>query len=246
MNLMPAKVGAEPKKVAVVVVLMAVAAYFYFSNRNSGESDAPSRSTVTGVNTGVSTAPAVGTAPRVASRSVGRSPERGTASNNPREFRPSMKPPKGVDPSATDPTLHLSALVKVQEVKLEPITRSLFEISATPPEAIKDKGVAPIVVANKFRLYGPKAPPAPPPPPPTPKAPPIPLKFYGFVNPARPDVKRAFFLESDEIVIAGEGDMIKKRYKIIRIGVNSAEVEDTQFKGDNTKQTLPLETELQS
>jgi hypothetical protein len=45
--------------------------------------------------------------------------------------------------------------------------------------------------------------------------------------------------------VAGEGDMIKKRYKIIRIGVNSAEVEDTVFKGDNTKQTLPLETELQ-
>ena len=41
MNLMPAKIGAEPKKVAVVVVLMAVAAYFYISNRNSGESDAP-------------------------------------------------------------------------------------------------------------------------------------------------------------------------------------------------------------
>ena len=65
------------------------------------------------------------------------------------------------------------------------------------------------------------------------------------MNPARPDVKRAFFLEGDEIVMAGEGDMIKKRYKIIRIGVNSAEVEDTEFKGDNTKQTLPLETELQ-
>jgi hypothetical protein len=239
MNLIPAKVGAEPKKVAVVVVLLAVAAYFYISNRNSGESDAPSR-------TIVSTAPAASTAPRVASRSAGRSSTRGPASNNPREFRPSMKPPKGVEPSATDPTLHLGALAKLQNVKLEPTTRSLFEISATPPEAIKDKEVGPIKVAKPFVLYGPKAPPPPPPPPPTPKAPPIPLKFYGFVNPARPDVKRAFFLESDEIVIAGEGDMIKKRYKILRIGVNSAEVEDTQFKGDNTKQTLPLETELQS
>jgi hypothetical protein len=240
MNLVPAKIGAEPKKVAVVVVLMAVAAYFYFSNRNSGESDAPARSIV-------NTAPAAGTAPRVSSsRPAGRSSTRGPASNNPREFRPSMKPPKGVEPSATDPTLHLSALAKSQNVKLEATTRSLFEISATPPEAIKDKEVAKIIVPKPFVVYGPKPPPPEPPPPPTPKAPPIPLKFYGFVNPARPDVKRAFFLESDEIVIAGEGDMIKKRYKILRIGVNSAEVEDTQFKGDNTKQTLPLETELQS
>ena len=44
-------------------------------------------------------------------------------------------------------------------------------------------------------------------------------------------------------VIAGEGDTIKKRYKIVRIGVNSAVVEDTEFKGGN-QQTLPLEAEL--
>jgi len=96
-----------------------------------------------------------------------------------------------------------------------------------------------------FVLYGPKPPPPPPAPPPTPRAPAIPLKFYGFVNPARPDVKRAFFMENDEIIVAGEGDVVKKHYKILRIGINSAEVEDIQFKGDNTKQTLPLETELQ-
>ena len=37
--------------------------------------------------------------------------------------------------------------------------------------------------------------------------------------------------------------MVKKRYKIIRIGMNSAVLEDTQFKNDN-QQTLPLEAEL--
>jgi hypothetical protein len=44
-------------------------------------------------------------------------------------------------------------------------------------------------------------------------------------------------------VIAAEGDMVKKRYKIVRIGINSAVVEDTQFKSNN-QQTLPLEAEL--
>jgi hypothetical protein len=246
MNLMPAKIGAEPKKVAVVVVLMAVAAYFYISNRNSGESDAPSRSVVsTGVSTAVSTAPTAVAGQRAGSRAGSRSAGRAAGGGNPREFRPSMRPPKGVEPSATDPTLHLNALVKLQDVKLEPTTRSLFEISAAPPEVIAAKEPGKIKVADAFLLNGPKAPPPTPAPPPPPRAPAIPLKFYGFVNPARPDVKRAFFLEGDEIVVAGEGDMIKKRYKIIRIGVNSAEVEDTVFKGDNTKQTLPLETELQ-
>jgi hypothetical protein len=241
MNLMPAKIGAEPKKVAVVLVLLAVAVYFYISNRNSGESDAPSRSIAP---TAVSTAPAAGAGQRAGSR-VNRSSGRGSAGNNPREFRPSMKPPKGVDPSATDPTLHLNALAKLQEVKLEATTRSLFEISATPPVALTQNEPAKIKLANAFHLYGPPPPPADPPKPPTPRAPAIPLKFYGFVNPTRPDVKHAFFLDNDEIIVAGEGDLIKKRYKILRIGVNSAEVEDTTFKGDNTKQTLPLETELQ-
>ena len=91
---------------------------------------------------------------------------------------------------------------------------------------------------------GPVAPPPPPAPPPDPKAPPIPLKFYGFVNQSKGGGdKRAFFLDGEDIVIATEGDMIKKRYKIIRIGINSATVEDTQFKSNN-QQTLPLEAEM--
>jgi hypothetical protein len=240
MNLMPAKLGAEPKKVAVVVVLFAVAAYFYVSNRNSGESDAPRSS----VNTRPSTVPVGVAGQKAAPRQASRSGKGGTGSN-PREFRPSMKPPKGVEPSSVDPTLHLNALARLQDVKLEPTARSLFEISAAPPAAAAVLEAGPIKVARPFVLYGPKAPPPSPPPPPTPKAPAIPLKFYGFVNPARPDVKRAFFLDNDEIIVAGEGDVIKKHYKILRIGVNSAEVEDIQFKGDNTKQSLPLETEMQ-
>jgi len=241
MNLMPAKIGAEPKKVAVVVVLMAVAAYFYISNRNSGPSDAPSPSVV-------STSPSRPAATqRAAVRTGVRVPGQSAGGGNPREFRPSMRPPKGVEVSSVDPTLHLSALAKLQEVKLEPTQRSLFEISATPPQTAAELKMAaePEKIKPAFVLYGPKPPPPPPAPPPTPRAPAIPLKFYGFVNPARPDVKRAFFMENDEIIVAGEGDVVKKHYKILRIGINSAEVEDIQFKGDNTKQTLPLETELQ-
>ncbi len=87
----------------------------------------------------------------------------------------------------------------------------------------------------------------PPPPevakaePPKPPPPPIPLKFYGFVNPLKAGTKRAFFLEGDEIHVAAEGDIIKKRYKVVRIGVNSAVVEDTQFQH---QQTLPLEEQV--
>lgn len=37
MNLIPSNLGADPKKIAVLGGLVLVAAYFYFSNSNSGE-----------------------------------------------------------------------------------------------------------------------------------------------------------------------------------------------------------------
>ena len=240
MNWRPAGLGAEPKKVAIVVVLFVVAGYFYFSNRNSGDPGASARSTV-------STAPIGPAGQKGALRPVSRSGVRVTQAGvgkNPREYRPSMKPPKDYEPASVDPTLHLSSLAKLQDVKMESNSRSLFEISAAPPAA-ELKMVEPEKIKPKFVFVGPAAPPPPAPPPPPPNAPAIPLKFYGFVNPARPDIKRAFFMDAEEIVVAGEGEVIKKHYKIVRIGINSAEVEDILFKGDNTKQTLPLETELQ-
>ena len=36
MNWKPTGVGADPKKIGILVALLAVAGYFYFSNRDSG------------------------------------------------------------------------------------------------------------------------------------------------------------------------------------------------------------------
>ena len=38
--------------------------------------------------------------------------------------------------------------------------------------------------------------------------------------------RQAFFLDGDDIEIKAENDVIRGRYKIIRIGINSAAVED--------------------
>lgn len=233
MNLKFSGVGAEPKKIAILVGLGAIAGYFYFANGNSESSSTP--------------APAATTAqPTPASRSAARSPRAGARAaqkglnQNTREWKPNFI--TDVDPSSIDPTLRLNLLAKLQEVKVEAGARSLFEIGKEPPAVVVAKDTKPITPTAP--VYGPPTPPAPPPPPPDPKAPPIPLKFYGFVNPSKAaSDKRAFFLDGEDIVIAGEGDMVKKRYKIVRIGVNSAIVEDTQFKSNN-QQTLPLEAEM--
>jgi len=239
MNWMPSNLGAEPKKVAILAIIVVAGTVVYFYNRNSSE--------------GPASAPVIASrAPVTASYGTGAGanasrPERGAlraaqsaANSATREFRPSLKI-KNVEPSSIDPTLHLDLLAKLKTVPADAGTRSLFEIGAAPPAeiaAVKE----PAKIAIKPPFVGPQ----PPPPvvvPPEPKAPPIPLKFYGFVNKSKVGDKRAFFLDGEDIVIAAEGDMIKKRYKIVRIGVNSAVVEDTQFKSNN-QQTLPLEAEL--
>jgi hypothetical protein len=237
MNWTLSKVGAEPKKIAVLGMLVLVAGYFLIFNHDSTETAAPVKS--------AANAPeplrAVG---RPATRPSGKNGQRG-ANSNPREFRPSFRT-KDIDNSRVDPTLHLSLLAKLKTVAVEAGARSLFDIGA-PPVELKVKEPAKIEIAKK--MVGPVFPSpeeskaAEPATPPDPKAPPIPLKFYGFVNPPKAGIKRAFFLDGDDIVIASEGDLIKKRYKIVRIGLNSAVVEDTQFKSNN-QQTLALEAEV--
>ena len=75
-------------------------------------------------------------------------------------------------------------------------------------------------------------------PPPEAPPPPIPLKFYGFVQ--GQGGKRAFFrLGEDDIFVASEGQTVQGRYKIVRIGLSAAVVEDTQFK--NNQQSLRIE-----
>jgi hypothetical protein len=165
------------------------------------------------------------------------------------EFRPSLKPRRPEDrpdPLTVDPSLRLDLLAKLQTVNVEGVRRSIFDFGTPPapkpdPAAAKKPVPSPIVEAPK-----PSDEPAkPPPPPPPPK---IPLKFYGFTTAkVQTGPKRAFFVEGDcstmaspdcAVHVVTEGDVVKKRYRIIRIGVNSVVVEDMDHKNE---QTLPLE-----
>jgi hypothetical protein len=234
MNLVPSKVGADPKKIGflVALVVVAVVVYFYNSNSSGGTASAPIVSRAP-----VATASSAGA--RVGARSTYRDVQQ--MAGGAREFKPSLKP-KNIDTTSVDPTLRLDLIAKLKTVDVEAGTRSLFEIGAAPPPEAAKLGKEPEKIAIAAPFVGPVQP-KPVEPPPEPKAPPIPLKFYGFVNKTKVGDKRAFFLDGEDIVIAGEGDTIKKRYKIVRIGVNSAVVEDTEFKSNN-QQTLPLEAEL--
>jgi hypothetical protein len=112
-----------------------------------------------------------------------------------------------------DPTLRYDLLRASEDTQYKGSGRNIFQAQVDIPKPIqtvrKDKPVAP----------PPSAPPGPPPPPP------IDLKFFGFASrPGEP--KRVFLSQGEDVFIAGEGDIVDRRYKVLRISAASVEIED--------------------
>ena len=237
------KLGADRKRIFILGGLLVVLIAVWFINSSDSGAPPSSSSTATAARPTPPPAPG-GRGPRAPARKTTKS-----ANNrlSVQEFRPTLKPKDPIDPSRVDPTLRLDILARLRNVKADGGSRSLFEFgTAAPVAAAKElPKVAPINPLQSAMTTGPVKPPPPTPPPPPPPPPPIPLKFYGYTNTQRQTAgpKRAFFLEGEDIFVAGEGDVVKNRYKIIRIGVNSAVVEDTTNKN---QQTLPLVQEMSS
>src|SRR6266571_4148268 len=117
-----------------------------------------------------------------------------------------------------DPRLRLDLLQSSEHTRYEGSGRNIFrpheELAAIP------KPIAPPITVN----------PGPPLPPP------INLKFFGFAN--KPGEPRKIFLsQGEDVFIAGEGEIVNRRYKVVRISPNSVEIEDVL---NNNKQTIPL------
>ena len=248
MKLAPSGVGAEPKKLALLggLLLLAGGAYYWTSQP---EVPAGPNSTPTSAAPGAKTAVAPPSAPRTTTSSSGSSSygprtvaRGGRAATSGDDFRPTLKLPDGMDVSSIDPNLKLDLMAKVRKVSIEGGSRSLFEFYTPPPPPPPPPPKVSPIKPDPAKTAGTQAiltgPPQPPPPPP------IPLKFYGYSGAVRSTVRRAFFLDGEDIVQAGENETIRNRYKIIRIGVNSAVVEDTAAKPSN-QQTLLLADEAQ-
>ena len=230
------KLGGEPKKVVVLGGLVLIGGYLFYSNVLSGPSASePGRPSGT-VSRGSAAAPTAAAYP--GTQTVVRRPP----SRFGEEFRPSLKPKRPedrVDPMSIDPTLRLDLLAKVQAVDMQGGNRNLFQFSTAPPPPLPKEPIVPVKTPQQVAKEGAqkKIDAGPPPPPP---APPITLKYYGYSSTRGDDRKRAFFLDGDEILVAGEGELVKKRYRVVRIGVNSVVMEDSQFKHE---QTLRLQEE---
>jgi hypothetical protein len=119
-----------------------------------------------------------------------------------------------------DPTLRFDLLKSSEDVTYKGNGRNIFSSQAPPPEI--PKAVTSAIVND--------TPPPPPPPPPSG------LKFYGFSGPKN-GINRVFLIKGEDIFLAKEGDVVDRRYKIVRVGPTSVEVQDVLT---NHSETLPL------
>ncbi len=246
MNLIPSQLGADPKKLAILGGLAVVLIVVYFINRTP---DVPQQAASITPAAARNPVPleSLGSRSRSLPNAASLTPQAPQTGNSRRgqvaiqDFKPTLKLPDGVDVSRIDPALKLDLLAKLQDLPLEGGERSLFEFGAPPAPKTQTPKVAPVNPTTPLS----SAISAIPTTPAKPAIPPIPLKFYGYVSDSRmvtPGIaKRAFFLDGEDIIVAGENDVIHNRFKVVRISAGSAVVEDTTNKN---QQTLPLIEEL--
>jgi hypothetical protein len=124
--------------------------------------------------------------------------------------------------STLDPTLRLDLLKTSEETAYKGTSRNIFK-----PQPDEPPKPLPNPVVNPGPIFGPPPPPAPPP---------INLKFFGFANkPGEP--KRVFLSQGEDVFIAGEGEIVNRRYRVVRIGPTSVEIEDVLT---NHSERIPL------
>ena len=125
-----------------------------------------------------------------------------------------------------DPTLDFDSLHHSEQIKYAGNGRNIFVNGSMPIEKPLKNGTDQALI----RTIAP--PPAPPPPPP------ITLKFFGFAN--KPgEAKKVFLVQGEDVFIAGEGDIVDRRYRILHISTTppSVDVEDVL---NNNRQSLPM------
>lgn len=142
---------------------------------------------------------------------------------------PAAKVDQKFTPLAVDnPALRLDILKRFLELQYKGVHRSIFSATLPPPppppaSATKQPAnVAPLVPAG--------------PPPLT-----VDAKYFGFVSDFNGGHKRAFFAtgnNNEDVIIAGEGDTLLGRFRVIRLTNTTADVEEV---ASGRRATLTLE-----
>ncbi len=135
--------------------------------------------------------------------------------------RPRSAKKSGSAARSLDPTLRYDWLKASEDTQYKGTGRNIFRAEMEIPK---------IIITPIKKQPDPIVQQGPPPPPP------INLKFFGFASkPGQP--KKIFLSQGEDVFIAGEGDIIDRRYRILHITPVSVEVEDVL---NNNRQSIPL------
>jgi len=123
-----------------------------------------------------------------------------------------------------EPELRLDLLQQLQKEEYTGSKRNIFVAEAVPPAASAAK---PVEAPRPF--VGPQ----PPPPPPALQ---VPAEFFGYES-GQSGRRVAFFKDGDDVLVVSEGETFLGRFRLDKIGDNSADVEEAST-GRHT--TVPL------
>jgi hypothetical protein len=142
--------------------------------------------------------------------------------------RTKTKPGKKPKTENLDPTLKLNLLAASEQTRYQGNGRNIFVSQAEEIPIPVARANTDVKQAEEQHVYTPPAPPS---------QTPIPLKFYGFASqPGEP--KKIFLKLNEDVFVAGEGEIVDRRYKVVRITNNSVEIQDVVNSGP--PQTIPL------
>ena len=142
---------------------------------------------------------------------------------------PATRPEKKPKVENLDPTLRLDLLASSEKTEYQGTGRNIFVSQAEdvpiPKPVARGNTDGEQTPGIGYQLPSP------------PQASPIPLKFYGFASsPGEP--KRIFLKLGEDVFVAGEGEIVDRRYKVIRISATSVEIQDVVNSGP--PQSIPL------
>lgn len=141
--------------------------------------------------------------------------------------RPGKKSGKKPRVENLDPTLKLDLLASSEKTQYEGNGRNIF-VSQAETVVIPHPMTPGTDAQQAGSTYVTPTPP---------QAPPIPLKFYGFAS--RPGEPKKIFLKlNEDVFVAGEGEIVDRRYKVVHISPTSVQIQDVVNSGP--PQTIPL------
>jgi hypothetical protein len=135
--------------------------------------------------------------------------------------RATKKTGKKERPQNLDPTLRLDLLAASEKTQYEGNGRNIFVSQAEP--VVIPHPVGPGATDQPGENIGYH-------PPPPQQAPPIPLKFYGFAS-REGEPKKIFLKLNEDVFVAGEGEIVDRRYKVVHISNSSVQIQDVVNSG---------------